>query len=79
MSFELELDQYKKLDVWRQEHETSCPIFQDPEVLSGHKNPGGAIGGMYTYCFTPTGIGTIERVKCNGCSAEIDLTRYEDW
>ena len=37
-----------------------------------------AIGGAYTYCFTPTGIGTSVTVKhANG--EEIDITDYGSW
>jgi len=42
------------------------------------KEPDTAIGGAFTYEFTPTSIGTIIKVKYhNGTS--IDLTEYEDF
>lgn len=38
----------------------------------------GAIGGRFTYHFTPTGLGPIERVSC-ACGAEINLTDFDSW
>jgi hypothetical protein len=41
-------------------------------------NGHGTIGGEFTYCFTPTSLGVVIKVKhVNG--KEIDLTEYEDW
>lgn len=37
-----------------------------------------AIGGEFTYCFTPTGLGTIIKVK-HYKGEEIDLTDYDSW
>lgn len=40
--------------------------------------PPTAIGGAFTYMFTPTGLGVIVKVRYyNG--SEVDLTSYEDW
>ena len=39
----------------------------------------GAIGGRYTYSFTPTGLGTIVKVHDPITNTEIDLTDYESW
>jgi len=43
----------------------------------GNKNVG-AIGGETTYCFSPTGLGTVEVVKCS-CGAELNLTNFDNW
>ena len=43
------------------------------------KKNDGAIGGRYTYEFTPTGLGNIIKVKDNNTEDEIDLTNTEDW
>ncbi len=40
---------------------------------------GGAIGGRYTYSFTPTGIGTIVKVHDAISKETLDLTDYENW
>jgi hypothetical protein len=39
----------------------------------------GAIGGSYTYSFTPTTLGVVVKVKNNANGEEIDLTDYENW
>ncbi len=36
-------------------------------------------GGRYTYCFTPTGIGTIAILQDCITKKEIDLTDYDNW
>lgn len=33
----------------------------------GHKHDSGAIGGLFTYRFTPTSVGVIGTIKCNAC------------
>lgn len=38
----------------------------------------GAIGGAYTWEFTPTGLGTVTKVRCS-CGEELDLTDYDSW
>ncbi len=38
----------------------------------------GAVGGEYTFCFTPTSIGTVIKVK-HATGAELDLSDYENW
>lgn len=39
----------------------------------------GAIGGAYTYSFTPTALGTIIKVSNAVTKQEIDLTDYESF
>jgi len=39
----------------------------------------GAIGGRFTYSFTPTSLGTIVKVKDGLDDTTIDLTDYESW
>lgn len=39
----------------------------------------GAIGGRWTYSFTPTTLGIAVSVRDNLTKLEIDLTEYEDW
>lgn len=40
---------------------------------------GGAIGGRYTYTFTPTGVGTVVKVTDALTNTTKDLTEYGDW
>lgn len=56
-------------------------FYQNQELINGYPNHG-AIGGALTYIFTPTGIGTVERVVyCMGTKiqANLDLTEYDLW
>ena len=63
VNFTLSANQHKKYDEWRKEK---------GEVYVG------AIGGAYTFCFTPTGLGDMVVVKCAD-GTELDLTEYEYW
>ena len=36
------------------------------------------VGSAYSFCFTPSGIGMIECVKCSD-GTELDLTDFEKW
>jgi hypothetical protein len=38
----------------------------------------GAIGGAYAYCFIPTGLGSVVKVKNTVTGDEIDLTDYDE-
>lgn len=66
-TFILSANQYKKYDEWRKEKNK-----KDGEVYVG------AIGGAYTFCFTPTGLGDMVVVKCAD-GTQLDLTEYEYW
>lgn len=46
--------------------------------MRAHEHPSGAIGGVHTFEFTPTGIGVVERVRC-ACGEHLDLTDYGSW
>lgn len=39
----------------------------------------GAIGGMFTYSFTPTTLGTIIKVTNNVSGSMVDLSDYDSW
>jgi hypothetical protein len=58
-----EADESRK---WKQEHNKVC-----------HEDAG-AIGGKYTWSFTPTGLGCGLILKCM-CGEKLDLTHSEDW
>lgn len=64
-TFVLSAEQYKKYDEWRKEKNK-----KKGEVYVG------AVGGAYSFCFTPTGIGTLVKVTCAD-GTELDLTEYE--
>ena len=62
-TFDLSVEQHKKYDEWRKE---KGKVYV------------GAIGGAYTFCFTPTGLGDIVEVKCAD-GTKLDLTDYDLW
>lgn len=66
-SFTLSKEQMTKFNKWRK-----AKNKKNGEVYVG------AIGGAYTFCFTPTGIGTIEKVICAD-GTELDLTDIDNW
>jgi hypothetical protein len=68
--FDLDKEQSIKYNEWTKGHDKVCK-FTQPGASAG------AIGGRLTFEFTPTGLGTIVRVKC-ACGEEVDLTDY-DW
>ena len=65
VAFELEQWQLDAIRKWQIEHE--CRVKHV-----------GAAGGRFTWEFTPTGLGTSEKVKCF-CGASIDVTDFESW
>jgi len=67
VTFTLSIEQHKQYDEWRKEKNK-----KEGEVYVG------AIGGAYSFCFTPTGLGTMVVVKCAD-GTELDLTEYEYW
>ncbi len=72
MKFELTEEQIKIANKFIEEH--SCSLERDE---FGFKKCG-PIGGDITYCFTPTGLGIIEVVKCL-CGKKINLTQFDLW
>jgi hypothetical protein len=61
--FTLDMEQEKRLDTWKEN-------IKPMDV--------GAIGGEYTYCFTPTSLGIICVVK-HASGQEINLTNFDEW
>ena len=66
MIFELSKQQMTKLLKWK----TALPPINLENV--------GAIGGVYTYSFIPTGVGNIVKVTRYD-DYTIDLSDYENW
>lgn len=68
------------LEVMRNQLKRGFPLSEDEadaifqwqynHMEAKHKGqPSGTIGGRFTYCFTPTSIGTIGEIKCS-CGAK---------
>ena len=68
--FSLDHAQSMKLNDWKILHKVECE-FEDSMRQ-------GAIGGRWTYCFMPTGLEIVVKVKC-ACGAEVDITDYNNW
>ena len=66
MIFALDEDMDEEFAFWDKNHK--CKL----------KEECGAIGGRLTFSFTPTGLGTITKVKC-ACGEEVDFSDYEEW
>ena len=53
------------------------------EFINKHKecieNHSATIGGHFEYIMTPTGIGTICKIKCGICNEILDITDYGCW
>lgn len=62
--FKLSAQQIKKYEEWKDN--------KSKEVYVG------AIGGAYSFIFTPTGVGIIIKVACAD-GTELDLTEWEDF
>lgn len=77
--FSLDKIQVKKLAKWSKQQELKAARLQKKSKRSEKDLPYyGAIGGAYTYSFTPTSLGMVVKVT-NGLTNEtIDLTDY-DW
>jgi hypothetical protein len=67
MNFAMTDDETERAVTFTNDHRPVCPIKDT-----------GAIGGRFTYEFTPTGLGTCVVVTCV-CGAELNITDYRDW
>jgi hypothetical protein len=66
-TFILTAKQVERFDKWRKEKKE-----KEGEVYVG------AIGGAYTICFTPTGLGDIVSITCSDGS-RLELTDFDSW
>lgn len=65
ITFSLTELQVEKITKFVTEHE--CIITNE-----------GSIGGKYTYSFTPTTLGTVDKITC-ACGKSCDVSNYELW
>ena len=68
--FPITESEQEKIDKWKQKHDEEVHglITTDMKMRAG-----GAIGGRYSYHFTPTSIGTFGTIRCS-CGAEYDFS-----
>lgn len=67
--FPISEEDFSKIQEWIQKHDEEVHGANYAEHKYRHA---GAIGGSYTYEFTPTSIGTFGRVKCT-CGEHFDF------
>lgn len=67
--FTVDADRVEKIRKWKAQHEK--------EKHNG-SSYAGAIGGRYTYEFTPTSIGEFGRIRCS-CGDHFDFDDGSDW
>jgi len=56
---------------WIIEHDRVCRLAK--------RENQGAVGGRFTYSFTPTSLGVVKKVTCACSEGECDLSDYESW
>ena len=69
-------DEWKRIEEWKERHFKKCKFYTKKHGIEEQYT--GAIGGTYTYCVTPTSIGTVVKAKC-ACGEEFDATDYGCW
>ena len=87
MRFDLIPTEYEKFKAWEKEIYAKGVAHQKATVVDPHDTYKfcwengfpycGAVGGQFTFYFTPTSIGTIIGVKDAITGEQIDLTDYE--
>ena len=79
MDFWISGEEFKKVERFKKFHKCSLPnASKKKQRLTGQKKKQGAIGGQYTYSFTPTSLGTVVLVRC-ACGNEENATGYDSW
>lgn len=75
--FYMSKEQTEACNKWQEEHDKTKHMNSEGAKHSGVRYSG-AIGGAYTWSFTPTSLGTVVTIKCS-CGEKIDVTDYDDW
>ena len=65
-TFTLGPDEIEKFNKWREKKNTKI------------RKKGETPNNMYTYCFTPTGVGMAVVIKCSD-GTKLDVTDYGKW
>lgn len=64
--FELDEEEIKKFESWKKKQKEKNPSMP-------------TAGERWTFMFTPTGLGTVVKVKDEETDDIIDLTDWENW
>jgi hypothetical protein len=78
--FQISEKDWERIRAWQQEIDAKVKE-QQKGTSDEHRDMAyyGAIGGAYTYSFTPTGMGTVVKVTNVLTGDVLDITDYEDW
>ena len=71
--FPITEEQVKEINEWKKKHEEEVHGLH---TLEDKLRANGTIGGMYSYSFIPTSIGTSGKIKCF-CGAEFEFQEIE--
>lgn len=66
-SFRLDKNDWDRIHEWQNTHMAEAHGL---DTMEKRLQAGGAIGGMWTYEFIPTSIGTVGTCKCGKCKEE---------
>jgi hypothetical protein len=64
--FKLDSDEIKKFEKWRKKQ-----MKKNPSMPTA--------GERWTFCFTPTGLGTVVEVHDGATNKSINLTDFDKW
>lgn len=79
MDFQITPEQWTKFHSWQVEQDKKVIETQKERHLFPDEPYYGAIGGGYTFSFTPTSIGLIIQISNNVTKEMLDVTDYENW
>jgi hypothetical protein len=86
--FTLDPEQREKIASWNsgqdrlvleKQRQAACGDIARQMAVEADQPYYGAIGGALTYCFTPTALGDVVKVKHAGTGAELDVSDYSSW
>lgn len=72
--FKLLDDEEERATTWMKGHIPSCKYYDKDRGIQYV----GAMGGAFSYKFTPTSLGTIVSVEC-ACGESEVVTSFDDW
>lgn len=73
----MRVDRFDMFELTKEEQKKISAFKKKQDKRSGGYY--GAIGGGYTYHFTPTALGVIIQIENNLTKVVLDLTDYDSW